>query len=147
LERRHEDGARRSGRVHHCAQVIHPCLECRHVAHTVGEPRAAAIETDHAAGRGEPRKERDVAWILPFDLEIADVSVDENNIDRPLPVDRVCDRDIAALRIADGWGLHAASFEHGTNSRRSGSARTAWFAHAKFRPLALVSPLSSASGY
>jgi hypothetical protein len=116
LERRHEDGARRSGRIHHRAQVIHRRLECRHVAHAVREARTAAIETDHPPGGSELRKERDVARILPFDFEIAHVSVDENNIDRPLPVDRVRDRDVAALRVADVGCLHAASFEHGSRS-------------------------------
>jgi hypothetical protein len=99
-------GALDSDRVHHRAHVVHPLLERRHAADTVGGAGAALVEADDAhAPRQlvEPGADRLVVELDRRKVETAR----EHEIERPGAEHAVRDVDVAAPRVSSVGALHA----------------------------------------
>src|SRR5206468_4819605 len=71
------------GCVHDGTQVVHSCLERRHLADAIGKTGPAAVELDHAGEGGETVEERDTERLLRGCLEVPDEAVDEDEVDLP----------------------------------------------------------------
>ena len=108
-----QGGALGADRIHHRAHVIHPLLERRHAADTVGRACAALVEPDDAHAPRElvdPGAHRLVVELHRREVETAR----EDEIERALAEDAVGDVDVAARRVP--------SSEPSTRQSRSSSA-------------------------
>ena len=98
-------GALGPDRVHHRTHVVHPLLERRHAADTVGRARAALVEPyDAHAPRQlvEPGTDRLVVELHRREVEAAR----EDEVERPLAEDAVGDVDVTADRVPGVRALH-----------------------------------------
>jgi hypothetical protein len=101
LERGDDRRSLDSSSVEHRANVIHPRLQRRHVADTIGQPSASAIERHHPRVCAETIEHRSILGEFQLHLEVANEAMNKNKIERAFTRDRVRDRNIPATRITN----------------------------------------------
>ena len=125
LVRREECRSVHAGVVHHGADVVHPGLEGRHLAETVGEAHAPLVEQQHSGECGEALDVLHEQWLIPDGRQVGEAAADDDEIDRAVAEGLVRDAHIAASGISDLGHVHARILGSGRRRRDSVRRRVA----------------------
>ena len=85
--------------VHHCADIVRPFLQCRHVHGAIGEAGAAFIEANEPAELAEALEEEGALRDFPIQVEMRHRARRPDHIEGSLARDLVGDANIATARI------------------------------------------------
>ncbi len=107
LRRAHHDCPLRTDRVEDSAHVVHAVLHGA-CLDPVREAHAALVEEDEPREQRQPLAELAIGPIVPVDVEVGDVPLDEDQIRRPGSHDLIGDVDVAIPGEVDGRA-HAAN--------------------------------------
>ena len=85
--------------VHHGTYVVHALLERRRLRHRIRQSRAPPVEVDHPGERREAVEEPRRRLVLPDQLDVREIPVDQDQIEVALAEHLVGDVEVAALRV------------------------------------------------
>ena len=111
-----QGGPLRAGRVHHGAHVVHALLERRRLRDRVRQPGPATVEVDDARERAQALQNRGRPLVLPHQLDVARIAVDQYEIEVARAEHLVGDVHVAAARVAR-LGSGAAAHQPGAKYR------------------------------
>ena len=91
----------RADGIEHAEDILDRVLEGRQLMpwEPVRHAHTAPVDRDEARPSGQPVQERGSLWALPHHLDVGDVPLDVDEIDRAVPDDAVGDRDVAVPRV------------------------------------------------
>ena len=97
----------RADGIEHAQDILDRVLEGRQLMpwEPVGHAHTAPVDRDEARPTGEPLQERGGLRELPHHLDVGDVPLDVDEVDRAVPDDAVGDRDVAVPRVLGAGGV------------------------------------------
>jgi hypothetical protein len=104
-----EHGALGPGSLHDRADVVHARLEGRDLADRVRQAATALVEQQNPPGVREPAHMVDEERLIPRGQQVGQRAAHEDDVERALPDNLVCDRDVAAARVLDVRDVHPSS--------------------------------------
>ena len=107
------------GGIENGTHVVHPIVH-RAGLDSVGEAHASLVEEDQPGECRQPLAEHAVSAVIPVDVEVRDVALDEDQVARPIADHPVGNVDVAIARIPDGTA-HGASVADTGSSVKAGN--------------------------